>query len=367
MTHTTVSLYAGGDLHPNRTDPESLLALAAPTLHKADIVFGQLEENLSERGAPQMQMFPGSRAHPNNVRALTSAGVTIMSLAGNHTLDWGEEALLDTIDVLGQNQIKTVGAGRNISEARQPVIIEKKGTRIAFLAYCSVLPRGYEARADKSGCVPMRVSTFYEQVDWQPGTPPRTISLANKEDLEAMNADIRNVRPLADIVVMSIHWGIHFAPALIAMYQREVAHTAIDAGVDLILGHHAHILKAIEIYAGKVIFHSLGNFAFDAPIERMRRNIWPDYYGWKLDPEYTTFPFPPDSRKTMIAKCLICDNEIAQVSFLPGMINKQGQPEILSRSDKRSSEVLEYVDWCCRNQNINTKFSWEKDEVVISL
>ena len=367
MKQPTVLLYGVGDLCPNRENPESIFTLVSPTLREADILFGQLETPFSERGAPQMFMLPGClRAHPKNVHALAYAGFDVVSFASNHTLDWGEEALFDTIDLLKKNGIAIIGAGNNIDEARQPAIIERKGTKIAFLAYNSVLPRGYEAWPDKAGCVPLRAATFYEQVDWQPGTPPRIISFANKDDLEAMKNDIKAVRPLTDVVVMSIHWGVHFTPALIATYQKEIAYAAIDAGVDLVLGHHAHILKGIEAYKGKVIFYSLCNFAFDFPIKKGRQHIYGAHYGWEADPEYPSYAFPADSRKTIIAKCVISNKEIEMVSFLPVMINRQSQPEVLPRSDNRSSEVLEYIDWCCKNQELNTRFSWDGDEVVLS-
>ncbi len=375
MTTEKLSIYGVGDVHPNREDPESIFALAAPTLKEADILFGQMEVILSERSAPQMYMFPVFRGHPKNVAALTYAGFDVMSFAGNHTLDCGEEACLDTLDLLRRNNIAVIGVGKDLDEARKPIILERKGTRVAFLDYCSVVPPGYEAwpafetSPGKLGLAPMRASTFYEQVDWQPGTPPRILTFADEDDLEAMKEDIRKVRPQADIVVMSIHWGIHFVPAAIAMYQREVGHAAIDAGVDLILGHHAHILKGIEVYKGKVIFYSLCNFGFDfsqrrrMDLPRIRKSR--ELYKLVRDPEYPTYPFPVDSRKTIIAKCIISDKKIEKVSFLPVMVNKQSQPEVLPRSDKRSSEVLDYIDWCCKDQELNAKFSWEGDEVVI--
>ncbi|MDP2953859.1 MAG: CapA family protein [Chloroflexota bacterium] len=359
-----VSLYAVGDVSPDREDPESLLALAAPVIRQADIAFAQLETNLSERGTPQLHMLPGLRSHPRNVAALTQAGFHVVSFASNHTLDWGEEALLDTIEVVRQNNIRIIGVGRNIAEARQPAILERKGTRVAFLAYNSVLPAGYEARADKSGCVPLRAYTSYGQVDWQAGTPPRIVTTADKDDLAAMVEDIRKVREGADVVVMSIHWGVHYIPSVIAMYQREVGHAAIEAGVDLILGHHAHILKGIEVYRGKTIFYSLCNFGFDSPITH--RSALKIFYGLEPDPEYPTYYFPADSRKTILVKCLISAGKISRVSFLPFMINKKGQPEPLPHRDKRSDEIFHYMEWLCRDQKLDTSLRREGDEVVVA-
>ncbi|MFC1987450.1 CapA family protein [Chloroflexota bacterium] len=366
MSTTQLSIYAVGDMRFNRPNPESLFELALPTLKKADILFGQLECSMSDRGVAQRASFHvRPNVSPKSVSGLTFAGFDIISYASNTTLGTGEDAMLDTIDVLRNNNITVIGVGKNIKEARKPAIIERKGTKVGLLAYCSVVPKGFEAGEDRSGVAPMRASTYYEQVDWQPGTPPNIITTADKDDLAAMVDDIKKVRPLVDILIMSIHWGIHMVPAVIAMYQKEVAYAAIDAGVDLILGHHAHILKGIEVYKGKVIFYSLGNFVLpsfkDASLMTMR------LYGreGRDDHEYPDYQYPVDLRKSMVAKCLISNKKIEKVSYLPVMINPHAQPGILPRSDKRSSEVFDYIEWCCRDQGLDTRFSWEGDEVVV--
>ncbi|MBI2910075.1 MAG: CapA family protein [Chloroflexi bacterium] len=354
-----ISLVGVGDVYPRREDPESLFELTAPILRDADVAFGQLETNFSERGNPHLHLL----AHPRGAAAIAAAGLDVMSFASNHTLDWGEEAVLDTLAIMKRNDIEIVGVGRNIADARRPAILERKGTKIAFLAYCSVLPAGAEALEDKLGCAPMRATTCYEQVDWQPGTPPRILTQAVQEDLAAMVDDVRKVRSQADIVVMSLHWGVHLVPSVLAMYQLEVGHAAIDAGADLILGHHAHILKGIEVYKGKVVFHSLCNFACDSPANT--RHLKTSFYKVKPDPEYPTYHFPVDSRKTMIAKCVIRNKRIERVSYLPVYINKLGQPEPLSREDSRSEEVHQYMDWLCEDQGLETRFSWDGDEVLV--
>ncbi|MBI2986193.1 MAG: CapA family protein [Deltaproteobacteria bacterium] len=377
MNPEKVSIYAVGDVIPDRPNPESLFELALPTLKEADILFGQLEAPLTEKGEPQLQAFPegepqlqafprgcGRWLIPEWVSGLTYAGFDVMSFASNHTLDRSEEGLFATIDTLTKNNIAVIGVGKNIDEARKPLILERKGTKVAFLAYGSVLPKGYEARADKSGCAPIRAFTSYEQVDWQPGTPPRVLTFANKGDLTAMVDDIKKVRPLAEVVIMSIHWGVHNVPGMIAMYQKEIGYAAIDAGVDLILGHHGHILKGIEVYKGKVIFYDLANFVVPTKPSGWRSPV-KAMYGIKVDTEYPDYDMPVDSRKSMIAKCIISDKKIERVSYFPVMINGHAQPEVLSRSDKRSSEVFEYMNWCCNNQGLDSKFSWEGDEVVI--
>ena len=155
---------------------------------------------------------------------------------------------------------------------------------------------------------------FYEQVDRNPGSPPRIITLTNKDDLTAMIDDIAKTKSSADVVIISMHWGVHYVPALIAMYQREIAHAAIDAGADLILGHHPHILKGIETYKGKVVFYSLGNFVMPAKVGHV--NPTKIFYDVKVDDDYRFYPYPVDCRKTMIAKCSISNKSVSKVSYL---------------------------------------------------
>ena len=185
--------------------------------------------------------------------------LTVVSFAGATTvqvggMDWGKDGFFDTIDNLRAAGLAVVGVGAEITAARAPVIVEAKGVRTAFLAYSSILPMNYWAEADRPGCAPMRAHTVYEQIEHdQPGTPARVHTYAHRQDLAALTADIAKARALADVVVVSLHWGIHFVPAVLADYQHEVAHAAIDAGADLILGHHAHIMKGVEVYKGKTI------------------------------------------------------------------------------------------------------------------
>lgn len=365
-----VVILAVGDINLNRDKPETTYVYAAPVLREADISFAQLEASISDRPSPQVHASPSACCVPSkNVSGLTYAGFNVISFAGNHTLDAGVDALLDTCDTLRKNNIGIIGVGNDLEEAARPWIVERKGTTVGFLAYNSILPAGYAAGPGKPGCNPLRISTFYEQVDPQPGTPCRIITIPNEQDFEAMLAAIRALRSRVDIVVVSMHWGIHFQPAVLAMYQRAVGHAAIDAGADLIIGTHAHILKGIEVYKGKVIFYSLCNFGQDSflshNLKGPRASQLFTLYNFKPDPEYKTYPFPPDSRKSIIAKAVITDKKITHVSYLPVWINKETVPELLSNSDKRSEEVNRYMEWVCSDQGLDTRFSHEGDEVVV--
>jgi poly-gamma-glutamate capsule biosynthesis protein CapA/YwtB (metallophosphatase superfamily) len=385
-TENTLTLVAVGDVGPKRAHAEEVFDLTRAILRGADITFGQLESNLSLRGTQQLHMGLGSIAHPRVGEALAGAGFDVMSFASNHSLDYSEEALLDTLDVMQRNKIEIIGAGRDIFEARRPAIFERKNTRVGFLAYCSVVPKGFDARNNQSGVAPVRASTAYEQADWQPGTPPRIVTKAFPDDLEAMVGDIRSLRQQVDVLVVSMHWGVHFVPSIIAGYQYEVGHAAIDAGADIIIGTHAHILKGIEVYRGKAIFFSLCNFCMDLPIAgpvatamaaAMQRPVITDvkidrqnycqigHYAWEVDPEYPTYAFPADSRKSILVKCQIRDKKLSSVSFLPLWISKNGRPTPLSQSDPRSEKVLNYMKWLCKDQRLKTGFVREGDEIRV--
>lgn len=362
----TIVIYSAGDVCIRRENPESAFAMVRATLSQGDINFCQLETMFSNRGTLLPQAHAPERSSPDNAMALKYARFDVVSLAGNHCMDWGADALFDTMNILKQNGHLTLGVGKNIVEARKPALVERKGTRVAFLSYNSILPAGYWATDKRPGCAPLRIYTVYEQVELsQPGTPARIRTFPMPEDFEGMLQDIAKVRAKADIVMLSLHWGLHFIPAELAEYQRAIGHAAIEAGVDLILGHHAHVLKPVEVYKGKVIFYSLGNFAFDStfdPGEEYRKQLNPS---WVSDPEYAGYCFPPDSRKTILVKCTIGNKRIQRVSFLPVYIKPTVQPEILSRDDKRFDDVVNYMKQITVNQGISTKYSIEDDEVLV--
>jgi len=366
-----IVLYAVGDVGPNREEPRSMFRHVTGTLKQGDIGFCQLETNLSMRGTPLPQARLPMRAHPNVASALRDAGFQVVSFASNHCMDFGQEAFFDTVEGIKANGMEPVGVGRNIAEARKPAILVRGGTRIAFLAYNSILPLGYWAESDRPGCAPMRAWTIYEQVEPdQPGSLSRTHTFPYQDDLQAMVADIEEARSNADIVILSMHWGIHFVPAKLADYQRELARRAIDCGADLILGHHPHILKGVEVYKGKVTMYSLGNFAIEQPSAFMK-----DLYKSarhkdieKLNPQWDEkkeYPLPPETRRSVIAKGVIYEKRIRRVSFIPVYLNLQSEPEVLKSGDGRFGEVVQYVERITKDEGLDTRFGREGDEVVV--
>ncbi len=370
-----ISVLGVGDLVVNREDPDSMFAHCGATLRKGDITFGQLETNYTERGAALPQARLPLRAPPKNATALKNAGFDVVSYAANHHMDWGAIALTDTIALIKQLGIKIIGAGENIEAARKPPIFDVKGTKIAFLAYSSILPIGYWAEANRPGAAPLRAWTVYEEVEpGSPGLHTRVHTFANKADKAAMLEDVKKAKAKADVLIMSCHWGVHFKHAEIADYEKEIAYEALDAGVDAIFGHHAHILKGIEVYKGKPIFYNLGNFAFDnlLPESWLKSPRWREMMllrpEWKkVDMRYRSYPFPADSRMTIIAKLVISGKKIRRASFYPCMINRLSQPKVLTRKTGPFNKVAKYMQEITRHQNINTKFAVDGDEVVVQL
>jgi poly-gamma-glutamate capsule biosynthesis protein CapA/YwtB (metallophosphatase superfamily) len=364
-----ITLLGTGDLLIDREQPESIFRHVAGVLRSADIAFANSEQTYAEGG--YLIRGHGTNSESRNLPAVVSAGFDVISLANNHTLDWGPEVLLETLLKMKKAGLPCVGAGRNIAAARRPVILERKGNRVGFLAYSSVHPGGYEAGEEKPGLNPMRVWTIYEQTDYQPGTPPRIVTLPHKEDLAAMVADIRKLKSRVDVVIVSMHWGQHIIPRVIPEYCIDVGHAAVDAGADLVLGTHTHIGKGIEMYRGKAIFYSTGNFAAEIGPSQLKgkggqlpRQLV-EKYGAIIDPEAPAFNLPHESRRTMMVKAVIEGGKIKRVSYIPCFVNRYAEPEIVTRGSPLAQEVYDYFEDISRSENLPVRFAWDGDEVLI--
>ena len=366
----TVTLLAGGDVGPLVEHPEEFVNEVLPVLRQADIRLVQCERTYSKRGLPPHFGIGGvggtqgdhSRVDPSKALIYERAGIDVASLASNHAMDWGPEAMADTVELFHSMGIQVVGAGKNIEEARQPAIIERNGVTVAILGYCSVIRDGQAAAPDKPGLAPMRARTYYEPNDFQPGMPPNIISVPYEEDLTALREESRKAKAQADVVILFIHWGLIYISKTLATYQPQVAHAAIDAGADLIIGHHAHILKAVEVYKGKVCFYSIGNFMTTGAIKSGPPCL-KNMYWYETDPEAPLYRFPVDSRKTMLVKALLSKKGVEKVSFLPTFINKSAHPEVLNREDPKFDMVLRYTEWV--SDQFAHSFKVEGDEVIV--
>jgi poly-gamma-glutamate capsule biosynthesis protein CapA/YwtB (metallophosphatase superfamily) len=204
-------------------------------LRSADVAMVNLECPITVRGQRVSKPY-NFRMHPRFLPALLSAGIDAVTVANNHIYDYGEIGLFDTISYLDSIGIHHVGAGQSASEAHMPAIIRAKGKHIALFGYYG----GGEA----------------------PKATRRTAGVADRR-VQDIQRDIQQIRRdnSADYIVVNLHWGVEKADTP-ETNQIEFAHAVIDAGADVIIGHHPHVLQGIERYKSGVIVYSLGNLVF---------------------------------------------------------------------------------------------------------
>ncbi len=220
-------LQAYGDKYP--------FTMLFKKLQSYDILAGNLECPISTTGTAIKNKRFYFKARPSSAVALKWAGFKIMSLANNHIMDFGDNAFFETMAILDENEIKYVGAGRNISEANNIKIIRIRNRKVGFLSFNDIPPDYYAATAET------------------PGTA--------KASRENIISTIRANREKVDILVVMFHWGIEYQYTP-EPQQRDLGHLAIDVGADIVIGTHPHVVQPFEYYKGKVIAYSLGNFAF---------------------------------------------------------------------------------------------------------
>ena len=236
-----------GESHP--------FAEVTDVLTAADIAFGNLEcpitdaaaatagKSLASIQAGRNFVFKADPAY--SARILASAGYDVLSLANNHMMDYRAAGLEQTLTELDGAGLAGVGAGLDSGHAAQPVIREQGGIRVAYLAYSLIVPALSQAGPDRPG-----INTLSQQYS------------------EALHEAITPLECEADVIVCSFHWGLEGSAAA-AKYQRDIAHSAIDAGADLVIGHHPHCLQGFEFYNGGFIAYSLGNFLFTGPSHKL--------------------------------------------------------------------------------------------------
>lgn len=365
-------LLATGDLAMDRDNYDDSFAATHEVLRSADITFGQIETSFAEAGVRLPQARHAVLARPEGAAALGRAGFDCVSMAGNHCMDWGSEAFFETRANLRAAGMQVVGAGANISEARVPALfVLDDGTRVALLAYSSILPQAYWAEERRPGCAPMRAFTHYEQIEHdQPGTPARIRTWPHQGDLDAMVADIRAAKEQADVVVVSQHWGIHFVRAEIADYQRDVARAAIAAGADAILGGHAHVLKGCELIEGRPVFYSLSNFATDLSMDEAhaKSKSWNEIrvLAEEWEPDFEgLYNFPTESRLGMVARMEIANGKVERTGFMPLYIGRDAVPHLVSQGSMEHNAVIDYMRAVTAEAGLNARYRIDDDMVVL--
>jgi poly-gamma-glutamate capsule biosynthesis protein CapA/YwtB (metallophosphatase superfamily) len=241
----TVTLALVGDLLPAANVLELMkkngydypFRAAKPLLEAADIAAGNLETPITTRGTPAGDKQYVFRGNPEAISAIKDAGFDYLSLANNHTLDYGWQGLSDTMDFLDDAKLQHAGSGNDDKEAFAPAYIESKGMTVGFVSVTRVVP----------------------DVSWKADRIHPGVAEAYSPDRAV--AAIKEAKQNADVVVVMVHWGVEKKDTPV-VHQTDLAHRFVDAGADLVVGSHPHVLQGFEAYKGKWIAYSLGNFVF---------------------------------------------------------------------------------------------------------
>lgn len=265
----SITLQLTGDINlMNVDDPDLPFNRVLPHLQRADLLFGNLECCFYQPPGAVSVSDEGFFAQPTAARALKIAGYAAVGNANN--VNYGSEPIRSSLDVLDGLGIPYTGAGRNRSEARRPVIVTRNGLRYGFLQRTSVYwPTNHEAGEHSPGVAALRGHTAYQlplhrispdiPPSNRPGVPPVIVTWADPKYLAEYVDEIRALRKEVDILVASQHWGFKED---VLEYMTEIAHAAIDAGADVVIGHGPHYSLPVEIYKGKPVYYGLGSFCF---------------------------------------------------------------------------------------------------------
>jgi poly-gamma-glutamate capsule biosynthesis protein CapA/YwtB (metallophosphatase superfamily) len=265
----TGTLILTGDVNlMNVTDATTPFRRIAAALREADVVFSNLECCL-HLPARRSHATEGFFADPQiGGEALRLSGIHAVGIANN--VNYGFDNIAASIAKLDQLGMPHTGAGPNLAAARAPAIVARNGLKVGAVQRSSVYwPTDHEAFDDSPGIAVIRGHTAYHVPTGRmgsevrpanrPGVPPLIVTWADADYLAEFKADIAALRPQVDIVIASCHWGLGREPL---QYMTEIAHAAIDAGADVVMGHGPHFPLPVEIYRGKPIFYALGNLTF---------------------------------------------------------------------------------------------------------
>ncbi len=347
MADATIELTVTGDMVLDEPDAGYWLSGIAPVLRASDLAIAHLEVPHTASHDELEGDVPAPGAPPENLAALAAAGVGMVSLAGNHMADCGAQGIADTVAGLDAHGVRHTGAGLDLAAARRAAVASVKGRRIALLSYNCVGPEASWASESESGCAYLPMGT----ADGSPVTPQKDIVSVLPGAREILAQDIAAAREQADIVLVAMHKGLVHRPAVLAPYERPVAQAAIDLGADAVIAHHAHIVKGIEFYCGKPIFHGLGNgcvvtSALSPDQDHPARADWAHrrkaMFGFEPDPAYRLAPFHPEAINAFMGRLLIDKHGGIVVGIIPVHVEAPGRPVLADAA--RGREIAAYVE-----------------------
>jgi poly-gamma-glutamate synthesis protein (capsule biosynthesis protein) len=266
-----ITVAAVGDFMISRRPTAEEIARTRVLFSGADIVVANIDTVLSHEGTPvpKWANLRGPREAVNDLRAM---GIDVAVMANNHAMDFRAPGMLDTKAAFAEAGILTVGAGKNLADATQPLVVERNGLRVALVAVACTLPVESPASEDWPGIAPARVRYAFEIDDSlsseQPGSLPSVRSWIDPHDLDRVQRDIQDAAARCDGVIAIAHWGVPrpwrapFHPHVLE-YQRQFGRAMVEAGAVAVIGNHPHELHGIELIGGAPIAYSVGNFWID--------------------------------------------------------------------------------------------------------
>lgn len=333
-----IVLHAVGDLAPTRelVPAEPATQQVWGHVRTADLATANLEIPLTDKLLPADKAIT-LRADPGLAPSLKEAGLAAVTVANNHALDQGSGGLSDTLSALEEAEVAAAGGGTTLEEAARPALIPAGGATVAVLGLACTLPPGFAAAPLRPGVAPVRVRSRFlvdaVTFDEQPGMVPWVETEALADDVSAAVGRVERARDAADLVVVHAHWGVPngwcgaFQDPL-ADYQRPLGRSLVDAGADLVVGHHPHVVHGVEAYNGGIIAYSLGNFLFHGMAEDGELTLAAAH------PPYDVSSLKEgDARLAVILEMEWRDGGIESVLFRPTLMNARGEPEFASGED----------------------------------
>jgi len=343
------TLMCTGDINlMNVTDPRGPFVRVSDTLKQADVRFANLECCFYESGSERSLSDEGFHAKPAMAEALRLIGLDAVGTANN--VNYGADAITSSLRALDGVNVAHTGSGLNSEAAHQPAIVKgKNGARAGFLQRTSVYwPTNHEAGDKSPGVAAMRAHTAYQVPAHKtrpeippmnrPGVPPEVITFADAGYLKRLQTDVARLKQNADIVVASHHWGLKQD---LLQYMAEIAHAAIDAGADLVIGHGPHYSLPVEVYKGKPIFYGLGSFSFHTGHGGHKHGDWVG----------------------MLARVVIEDGKTKEAAFR--LVRHNDANETYFTDPAKDAEALEEISR--RSTPLGTKLSIRGEEVTIAL
>lgn len=336
-------------------------------LGESQLVFANLEVPLTNRGYPADKAIT-FRSPPELASELRHFGFDVVTIANNHALDYGPEGLLQTLDVVRGADVAIVGGGRERNEALAPAFFEVGGLRIAFLGLACTLPPGYAASEQRPGIAGIRVISQFVvdavSLDEQPGMAPFVSTWTLEDDVAVACDAIRAARRQSDLVVVGIHWGVPNGwvaryQDVLASYQLPLGHALVDAGADLVVGHHPHCLHGIEQWGRGWILYSVGNFLFHSLGEGSALAL--------------SRPYPPylleslsgrEAKESAIFTVRAGSTGVEQLEITPVLLDDSGEPRLLRGDDAR--RVLERVDALSRPLGVSLDIDLNRGTGVVT-